>query len=302
MSSVPFAKPPLDFASQLKRLSDRCLDSDKSELGELMLTTSYYRLKSYLQPFLGWAQASFSVADLKRLMQFDHDLRVLILDCLEKVEIYFRSAINEHMNAVTCDAFWYLNSDHFMNVSVHKALLKTVKEETERSRDSFIKEYTKTYTLPVTSLSTHHDSSFLHSPPSWMVIEICSFGFFSKLFKLLKPPYRKGIAPAFQLDEKLVASWFHSFSVTRNICAHHARLWNKVLGVRPIVPKHDKFFDLSNHSNKVSMILLMLIRQLEIIDGKDSEQAEKIRTFIVNSSRFQQDGMGFAHEKMNRLV
>lgn len=50
------------------------------------------------------------------------------------------------------------------------------------------------------------------------------------------------------------------------------------------------------------MILLMLIRQLEIIDGKDSEQAEKIRTFIVNSSRFQQDGMGFAHEKMNRLV
>ena len=122
MSSVPFAKPPLDFASQFKRLSDRCLDSDKSELGELMLTTSYYRLKSYLQPFLGWAQASFSVADLKRLMQFDHDLRVLILDCLEKVEIYFRSAINEHMNAVTCDAFWYLNSDHFMNVSVHKAL------------------------------------------------------------------------------------------------------------------------------------------------------------------------------------
>ena len=69
-----------------------------------------------------------------------------------------------------------------------------------------------------------------------------------------------------------------------------------------MVPKHDKFFDLSNHSNKVSMILLMLIRQLEIIDGKDSEQAEKIRTFIVNSSRFQQDGMGFAHEKMNRLV
>lgn len=59
MSSVPFAKPPLDFASQFKRLSDRCLDSDKSELGELMLTTSYYRLKSYLQPFLGWAQASF---------------------------------------------------------------------------------------------------------------------------------------------------------------------------------------------------------------------------------------------------
>lgn len=34
MSSVPFAKPPLDFASQFKRLSDRCLDSDKSELGD----------------------------------------------------------------------------------------------------------------------------------------------------------------------------------------------------------------------------------------------------------------------------
>ena len=50
MSSVPFAKPPLDFASQFKRLSDRCLDSDKSELGELMLTTSYYRLRRYPRP------------------------------------------------------------------------------------------------------------------------------------------------------------------------------------------------------------------------------------------------------------
>ncbi|MGE4307572.1 MULTISPECIES: Abi family protein [Bacteroides] len=31
-----------------------------------------------------------------------------------------------------------------------------------------------------------------------------------------------------------IASWLHSIVYIRNICAHHSRLWNKVLGVRPL--------------------------------------------------------------------
>jgi abortive infection bacteriophage resistance protein len=32
--------------------------------------------------------------------------------------------------------------------------------------------------------------------------------------------------------------WLHTLVYIRNICAHHARLWNRILGVRPLIPRH----------------------------------------------------------------
>ena len=35
-------------------------------------------------------------------------------------------------------------------------------------------------------------------------------------------------------------SWLRTLNVVRNICAHHARLWNRVLGVRSMIPSKNK--------------------------------------------------------------
>jgi len=39
----------------------------------------------------------------------------------------------------------------------------------------------------------------------------------------------------------LLAFWLHTLTVVRNICAHHARLWNRELGIRPERPRQSDF-------------------------------------------------------------
>ncbi|WP_258197724.1 MULTISPECIES: Abi family protein [Pseudomonas] len=36
-------------------------------------------------------------------------------------------------------------------------------------------------------------------------------------------------------------SWLHTLTTIRNICAHHSRLWNRELGIRPELPKKANF-------------------------------------------------------------
>ena len=36
-------------------------------------------------------------------------------------------------------------------------------------------------------------------------------------------------------------SWLHTLTTIRNICAHHARLWNRELGIRPKLPEKPGF-------------------------------------------------------------
>ena len=297
MPKIQFSKPPLDFDTQLRKLAATCQPSEKYELGELLLKCSYYRVKSYLQPLRDPQNGTFSVEHLKSVMAFDHDLRLLILDSLETVEVYFRTVINEYMSNATGDAFWYLNTDYFAKPDDHKALIGTVREEYARSREGFIVAYKKEYTMP--PLSASHFAPDPSLPPSWMMIEICSFGFFSRLYKALKTTYRKGIAQVFSLDEQIVSSWFHALSVARNICAHHARIWNRTLGVTPKTPNRDELFA-AGDSSKVSVILLILIRLLQTIEENSGRQKSVI-AFITGSSEYFQRKMGFYPKHIHRL-
>lgn len=40
------------------------------------------------------------------------------------------------------------------------------------------------------------------------------------------------------VEEPVLRSWLLSYRV-RNICAHHGRLWNRGLGVTPVIPKSE---------------------------------------------------------------
>ncbi len=52
---------------------------------------------------------------------------------------------------------------------------------------------------------------------------------------------RKAIARRLNLVAPLLESWLHTLTTIRNICAHHARLWNRELGIRPKLPEKPRF-------------------------------------------------------------
>lgn len=67
-----------------------------------------------------------------------------------------------------------------------------------------------------------------HSPHCFAVCEVMSFGQLSKWYQQLAVfQTRKAIAQHFDCDEKQFEGLLHHFVYLRNICAHHARLWNR---------------------------------------------------------------------------
>ena len=74
-----------------------------------------------------------------------------------------------------------------------------------------------------------------------MCFELLTIGELSNLYRGLRNNYdKKRIADFFKIHHTVFQSWLHSLTYVRNICAHHARLWNKDLAVEPTLLKKAK--------------------------------------------------------------
>lgn len=93
MNKVPYTKPALSYAEQLQQAKSRGLSiTDEKEFLRLLELKSYYRLSGYWYPLLADKQihlfkpdASFDMA--WQMYQFDRELRQLVINEMEKVEI-----------------------------------------------------------------------------------------------------------------------------------------------------------------------------------------------------------------------
>lgn len=56
--------------------------------------------------------------------------------------------------------------------------------------------------------------------------------------KFFRSPIRKRISLFYGLQPEVLTSWLRVLSSIRNICAHHDRLWNKILPFEIMIPKH----------------------------------------------------------------
>ena len=65
-------------------------------------------------------------------------------------------------------------------------------------------------------------------PPAWMIAEIIPLGILCNLFNNLKnKTIMKKVARQFALPLPVFSSWILLLANLRNLCGHHARLWNR---------------------------------------------------------------------------
>lgn len=289
--SVPFVKPPLDFDSQYRKLLSYVIEDSEFTLSELLQSSSYYRIKRYVYPLQSiYSGSKIPVKRLFDIINFDDRLRFNIFECIKPIEVYFRSCINEYMTLCTNDPFWYLNKSHFVNLNIFSECIKIIKKEIERSKDDFITDYKRRYVIP--QLTPNHDTSYNKMPPSWMLLEVCSFGIFSTMYSNLQANYRKGIAEAFKIHQKVIISWMRSISYVRNICAHHSRLWNRKLAIAPLNAKQYQF-PLSYENQKMSCFIHIILYLLNLIHAGDILYVLELKKIILNTDSFIQKGMGY---------
>ena len=234
-----YSKPPLTYEEQIELLKSRGLIiEDKDRAVRHLSNISYYRLSAYMLPckeiknncYTDKFQEGKTWDDVYQLYLFDRKLRLLIFDVIERIEVSIRTQIIYQLSH-KYGSHWQDNPDIFSiritsantEINVYKEINKHISEQLINNKaETFIKHYTTNYTVPKT-------------PPSWMSVEIMYFSHLSKICSGLKA--RKdlvGIANFYCLPPDAFCSWLHTINYVRNLCAHHARLWNRSINVVPM--------------------------------------------------------------------
>jgi abortive infection bacteriophage resistance protein len=228
---LQYAKPAIPISQQLALLQSRgLLITDIGEAERALARLSYYRLSAYFLSFQTPGDPSHSfrpgttLAETLRLYEFDEELRHLVFRATGTVEIALRAQL-AYQNSLLLGPHWYENSAAAINTYRFHDNLSNLDKDLARASEMFIDHYRATYTSPA-------------RPPSWMSLEVASFGLTSKLLNNLRSsPATVAIGAYFGVDEIVLKSWTRMLSYVRNVCAHHARLWNRTLTVKPKLPR-----------------------------------------------------------------
>ena len=245
----------------LSILQSRGLDCSGVENPESVLrTVGYYRLSGYLYPFLEFQKSEHrykrgsTLGGAVSLYEFDRELRQLVFDQIERIEIAVRSTITNIVCAETGDVFWMTNPSRFAHTDKYNKTLLLIDKELQNSREDFISHFKHTYEDPY--------------PPSWMIAEIIPLGTLTRLYEnIASNQIRKRIARSFGLTVPVFVSWMTIVTLTRNSCCHHARLWNRSLSLRALTMTRPlrPWIDKNVQQGRVFFTLCILKHFIDII-------------------------------------
>lgn len=297
---MKFEKPAVSIQDQIELLKRRgMIIADEARAQHYLGVISYYRLRAYWLPFEVPAANNGDHAfrdgtafdDVLTLYIFDRELRLLVLDAIERVEVALRGQWAHHM-AMKHGPHGYLDQGHYAHIGRHASAVAALEKEFNRSRDTFASHYRDKYTSP-------------KLPPVWMAAEVMSFGLLSKFYSDLKlRRERKAIAAPFALDEKVVTSFAHHISHVRNICAHHGRLWNKRFTVKMTVPQYPAKLPVAMRDANPRYLhnTLVMLDYLLALIAPDNEWKKRLVALIDGCPLADPASMGFPADWRSRAA
>ncbi|MEU4391866.1 Abi family protein [Kribbella sp. NPDC023855] len=245
-----YQKPWLPILEQIERLAERGVDvGDRDVTASILNAVGYYRLTGYLYPFrvsewvagpdghdalviLDSYQAGTSIAAAAALIDFDRQLRMLVLDGTERIEVSLRTSVGHILGEVSAYAhedpanfgpsFTAQDTDPQTGDRLPSKLdhwIERVEQRQNSSDEAFVKHFRERY-----------DGRM----PIWALTEIMEFGHLARLYSGLNNPLATRIAQWYGVPSKRVmSSWIASLNYVRNVAAHHARLFNRKLVTAP---------------------------------------------------------------------
>ena len=291
----PFTKPATTYTQQVAQLQARgMLIVDTAVAEHTLRHLNYYRLGAYWLPFevdhlSHQFRAGTQFEAVLNLYVFDRELRLLVLDAIERFEVSARSQWAYNM-AHAHGPHSHLDASLARSEKYWQSNLDKLSKEVARSDETFIKHLTHTY-----------DET---SPPVWAVCEVMSLGLLSRWYSNLKPgATRRAIAGAYGLDDRVLESWLHHLTFIRNACAHHSRLWNRDFTITAEIPRSKPAY-LANEfvpaSRKLYNTLVMLLHLMDTM-APAHDWRTKLK-HLLHRPHIDPHAMGFPHDWDDRPV
>ena len=230
-----YTKQPKTFEKQAALLLARGMVADRDLLVSRLSEVNYYRLSAYWHPFRNPSGDQLLPGTTFEAVWdryvFDRQLRVLAMDAIERAEVSIRTRL---VNAFTLrhGAFGHVDRKNFPHLSVeaHRRFMDKIRNEESRSKEEFVALFHNKYTSE-TDL------------PLWIATELMDFGTMFTFYKGVEAGLKQDVADAYGVSDRVLKSWLNSLNTIRNICAHHARLWNRTMGTPIMIPRKRKHPD-----------------------------------------------------------
>lgn len=221
---------PRTIPQQVAQLTRLGLQGSPEDIACRLRAVSYYRLSSYWHPYLnndGAFKDATSIDDIWNRYMFDRELRLLLLDAIERIEVCMRTTI-AHRHATHFGPFSYANDINSLQETAGRVTRtqwhERVHHEVRQNREILLTR-------------TRDRNGDTHTaPPVWVAAEVMSMGTIVSFFNLCHKWMRKEIADDFDTSERVFSTWMLALHAGRNIAAHHGRLWNRELGIKPLIP------------------------------------------------------------------
>lgn len=263
------------------------LDLCDQQVEHYLAHFNYYRLSGYWYAYRlpnNKFKPNTYFSEIIKLYKFDKELRLLLLDAIEQIEVSIRTKLAYRLGE-KYRAHALLNHHIFNNQNKYRETLSKLKTEVARSREDFI-----------THLSHKYQETI---PPIWAVVEVMSMGQLSNWYKNLKTRQdAKSISDNYQLDSTVLKSFLHHLTIIRNHCAHHARLWNKSLTFTLQIPtirpaQVITAFQTGDHEKrKIYNTLVMMAWMLNIIQP-NHDWTHRLKNLLLEYPDIKTSHMGF---------
>lgn len=288
---MQYNKPALDIARQIAQLESRGLIiKDKALAVHYLTNISYYRLEGYWWPLQNDKvnhifKPGSDFETVINIYDFDRELRLIVLNMVERIEISLRTRLIYALS-LSHGPWWFEDSTLFKNPAYWLDHIKDLKKDLNRSNEVFIKEHYRKY---------HTD---LRCPPAWKSLEVVSFGLLSKLYANLKPQVLEKDQLARDLgtaNHTYLHSWLQMIAVIRNVSAHHGRLWNRHIPVRPrLLTKPPRpWITLIPPSHNTIYIALCCMQYLLQTISPNNQFADRIESLLNKYPNIDISAMGF---------
>ena len=147
---MQYSKKVYTIEEHISLLKKRGLHFTNESLAKKYLQNiSYYRLAGYWWSMQADKEThtfkpNSTFSNVIDLYNFDAELRILLFDVIEKIEISLRTKLIYHLSH-EFGAWWFQDFSIFENSQALVKTLENLREEIERSKDVFIKEHKKKY-------------------------------------------------------------------------------------------------------------------------------------------------------------
>ena len=247
---VPFRKPWRSHSDLVAQLRERGLVVvDEPAAAAFLAHMSYYRFSGYCLAFEVKRHQFVAGATFDQVVaayQFDLALRDLVTEALEVVEVDLRATV-AHLFGETHGAFGHTDQATFFRGFRHDEWIDRLRDEAERSREVFVMHFRQTY-------------QEFPDLPIWIATEVMSFGGLSTMYAGMVKKDKWRISQRYAVQMDVLANWMHHLVYVRNLCAHHARLWDHAWTIKPVLLK--AWLQSPQPSNSRLFVTLLILRHL----------------------------------------